>query len=102
MAIIRHKSNSNFSVINNEVLRDKNLSWKAKGLFAYLMTLPNDWKIHIREVVKHSSTGEKATYNAMNELIKNKYAKRIWKKKSGKFKSCDYHIYDKKVTVSPF
>lgn len=42
MGIIRVKKDSNYSVINNTGLKDERLSWKAKGILAYALTLPDD------------------------------------------------------------
>ncbi|TKI88055.1 DNA-binding protein, partial [Bacillus wiedmannii] len=43
MGIFRVKKDNNYSVINNTGLKDKRLSWKAKGILAYILTLPDDW-----------------------------------------------------------
>ena len=36
------EKDSNYSVINNTGLKDERLSWKAKGILAYALTLPDD------------------------------------------------------------
>lgn len=68
--IIRIKDKTeNFSVIYNACFRDKTISMQAMGLFAYLMTLPNDWEIHKEELVSHFSNGRDAVYKAFDELV---------------------------------
>lgn len=68
MSTIRVAKNRNYSVINNTVLQDKRLSWKAKGLAAFLLSKPDDWLI-IREVLKEeSSDGETAVRTGLEEL----------------------------------
>ena len=37
------KKTGNFTILDNTGLRDPNISWKAKGLLAYLLHLPDDW-----------------------------------------------------------
>lgn len=37
------KAETGFAQIKNEILEDKNLSWKAKGIYAYMFSKPNDW-----------------------------------------------------------
>jgi len=44
MAIVRAKRKTNFTIIGNTGLKDKRLSLKAKGLLAYMLSLPDDWK----------------------------------------------------------
>ncbi|MGR5875594.1 hypothetical protein ACT7DH_27750 [Bacillus pacificus] len=43
MGIFRVKKDVNYSVIHNTPLRDEKLSWRAKGLLAYMLSLPDDW-----------------------------------------------------------
>ena len=37
---IRTDKFSNYSMIDNAVLRDKRLSWRAKGIMCYILSLP--------------------------------------------------------------
>lgn len=39
----RVKKDANFSGMDNVFLRRDDLSWRAKGLLAYILTLPDDW-----------------------------------------------------------
>lgn len=86
-----------FACIDRETLQDNRLSLKAKGLLAYFLSLPGDWQIHMREVMKHSTDGKRRHYLAMQELLKLGYAKRIQKRGSedrkSSFAGCDYEIY---------
>lgn len=97
MAIIRRKRNSGFSIINNEALQDNGLSLKAKGLFSYFMTLPEDWSIHTKEVIKHSTDGRDATLSAIKELEVAGYLTRKTIRIDGVFKGTEYIVYDKKL-----
>ena len=55
--IIRVKKNKNYTSINNTALRDTRLSWKAKGLFAYMLTNIDDWQFHLDELKNHAIDG---------------------------------------------
>ncbi len=57
MGIIRVEKNRNYSVINNTGLRDERLSWKAKGILAYILTLPDDWVFYREELATHAKMG---------------------------------------------
>lgn len=72
MAVIRKKKHS-YTVLSNSVIRDERLSWKARGIFAYLMSLPDDWSFRQVEIVKHSPDGRAALRAGLKELQKYKY-----------------------------
>lgn len=76
MGIIRVKKDSNYSVINNTGLKDERLSWKAKGILAYALTLPDDWTFHISELARHAKDGEDSLRTGFKELKKLGYVKR--------------------------
>jgi hypothetical protein len=72
---IRRKKNKtgNFTILSNEIFRDPRITMKAKGLYAYLMTLPDDWKIYKSELHKAFADGKDATRSAFDELIQFGY-----------------------------
>lgn len=72
--IIRVLKNKNYTVINNKFLEDKRLSWKAKGLLAYLLSRPDDWKIYMESLGTISKDKYTSTRNAFRELKKYGYA----------------------------
>lgn len=76
MGIIRVKKDSNYSVINNTALKDERLSWKAKGILAYALTLPDDWTFHISELARHAKDGEDSLRTGFKELKELGYVKR--------------------------
>ena len=69
----REQKERDYTVINNTVLKDERLSWKAKGVFCYLLSLPEDWVIYQTELLKHSTDGRESLRNAINELEKYGY-----------------------------
>lgn len=95
MAIVRKSTTKNYSIIPNIGLIDPNLSAKAKGLLAYMLTLPNDWRFHQEELEKHFTDGTKSIRTALNELIKQGYVvKRRKRDDDGKLKGTDWIVYD--------
>lgn len=60
--------NKNYSVISNDFIRRKDLSWKAKGILTYILTLPDDWKINLNEITTHATDGEKSFRSGWKEL----------------------------------
>lgn len=76
MGIIRVEKNRNYSVINNTGLRDERLSWKAKGILAYILTLPDDWVFYREELATHAKDGIDSLKSGMKELKEYGYVKR--------------------------
>lgn len=58
-----------YAQISRKALQNPSLSWKAKGLLAYLLSLPEDWQIYIKELPNHCRDGIKATRAAFRELV---------------------------------
>lgn len=96
MAIIRTKRTKNFTVLNNDLIRDSRLSFKARGLLQYMLSMPDDWKFYVSELAKHSSKeGEGAIRSAITELEEAGYMRRIRKRgKGGKFEAVDWEVLD--------
>ena len=96
-SIRRIKKQNNFTAVNNEFIRDEKLSWKAKGIIIYLLSLPDDWKIYLSELANHAKDGRDSTYNGIKELIENGYCRRTEVRDSnGTFAGYNYEISDTK------
>lgn len=93
--IRRTKRTGNFTTVRNEYLQDVNLSWKAKGLITYIMSLPPDWQLNLSDLKKRSKDGRDATAAGLRELITNGYCQRYKVRgDGGAFAGCDYEVSD--------
>lgn len=70
------QKNRNFTIINNEILRRDDISWKAKGIMCYLLSLPSDWTINLNEVMTHATEGQRAFRSGWKELSNLGYVER--------------------------
>lgn len=70
MATIRTEKNRNnpYVMINKTALDDDNLSWKAKGIWCYLMSKPDGWKCQVEDLKKHSKDGTDSVKAGLREL----------------------------------
>ena len=93
--IIRQKSKQ-YVTISNEVMRDKDLSLKAKGLYALVMSLPDDWDFTLKGICAISKENYTAVNSAIKELIDAGYCTREQAKADGRFTGYDYIFYDSK------
>jgi len=64
----------NYTVVPNAILRDPNLSLRAKGLYAYLCSKPGTWRFSMSRV--EGSDGRAAIRSAMQELLQAGYVRR--------------------------
>ena len=45
----------NFTQVSNEILNNKNISAKAKGIYAYLFSKPDDWSFAYNRIASEFS-----------------------------------------------
>lgn len=76
MGKIKHSRKSNFTTIDNTVIKDNSLTWKARGIFNYLWSMPEDWDFYMTEVVNHSIDGMTALKSGIKELEEHGYLRR--------------------------
>lgn len=103
MSIVRvcHNKNNPYVMLCKSVLEDKELSWGAKGLWAYLMSRPDDWKVsvaHLSTIYDGYGGGEDAIYKLLKEMIKVGYCERI-QSNDGAFGQVDYEISEFKKSL---
>lgn len=66
-----------FTVLANTVIRDGDLSFKARGLLVYLLSLPDNWRITAAYLVSQSpSDGMHAVLSGLKELERAGYLRR--------------------------
>lgn len=102
MAIIRAERKDPYTHLYNETLRDKRLSFKARGLLAYMLSMADNWKFYTKSIIASSDKdGRDSVLSGLKELEKCGYLKRQSKRnESGKFDSQDWIIVDK-PTIPP-
>lgn len=66
--IVRAQRNTNFTIISNVGLRDERLSYKARGLLAYLLSMPDHWRTNERHLAAHAPDGRHAVRSGLKEL----------------------------------
>lgn len=75
--IVRTKRNTNFTIISNIGMEDDRLTFKAKGILAYLLSKPDDWQVRDRQLATVGPDGRAAVQAALSELEKYGYIKRV-------------------------
>ena len=99
--IRRRKKENPFIMLDKTCINDDRLSWSAKGLHTYLLSLPDNWVIYVSELVNHTSAGRDHTYTVIRELIKFGYMQRFEYRYKGKIVDSSYFVYETPVDVGP-
>ena len=102
MSVIKVEKTNGYTVMSNVHLKDKNLSFKAKGLLSMIFSLPKDWEYSIQGLVAISKESDKAVRNTLKELELNNYLtrKRI-NGNNGKFEY-EYTVYERPQQSKPY
>ena len=92
---VKQHRKENFTILDNTCIRDINLSWKSKGLHTYLMSLPEDWKICLSDLIKRSLDGRDSVTSAIRELESRGYIQRdVQRTEKGCFKNFCYMVFE--------
>lgn len=66
-----------FTQVYNDLINDESVSFKAKGLFAYIQSKPREWKYYFNDLVNHSKDGKDSIRSGLCELEDAGYLKRV-------------------------
>jgi len=78
MSVIHIVTRENpYAQIDKRLLADRRLSWRAKGILAYLLSKPSGWKVNVKDVWNNGAEGRNAVQDCLVELAEVGYAKLI-------------------------
>jgi hypothetical protein len=58
----------NFTIVQNEIVRNPSLSFKARGLLIYLLSMPADWSSSSTNLARMAPDGRESIRTGMREL----------------------------------
>lgn len=91
--VFRVEKNRDYSTINNTILRDRDISLKAKGLLVTMLSLPDEWVYSIEGLTKILKEGKDSIRSAIKELEEHGYVARVQDRNSqGSFSGYIYII----------
>lgn len=89
------KRDNPYVQIDKECINDKRLSWKAKGILAYLLSKPDNWQVYLTDLKKQSIDGTRSVSSGMKELEKYHYIEKGKRRnKKGRFEGWEYLVYE--------
>lgn len=66
--IRRSARRKRFVIVDQTAVEDERLSWAARGLLAYLLSRPDDWKVLVNDLRKRGNLGRDGIYGLLREL----------------------------------
>ena len=101
MAVFRVERTNNYTVMSNYHLRDKTISFKAKGLLSMMLSLPEKWDYTLQGLAYINREQIDAIRQAVHELERAGYIVRVRERDSrGRLRGAEYTIYEQPQTPS--
>ena len=103
MAILRNASKGKYTVLNNGIFRDENLSAKSLGILAKMLSLPDNWEFSVTGLCSiFKKDGIDSIRNGLKELEQNGYLVRNRvRDESGKLTSAEWTVSDQPMLGKP-
>ena len=95
------KKEKDFVQIPNSILTSPDISLKAKGILALMLSLPDNWKFSIEGIVSKCKESKECIGNAIKELESAGYVKRTMiRGDDGKITGMEYEIFEESYAIT--
>lgn len=89
----KRKRDRGYTTIDNGLILNTKLSYKAKGILLYLMSRPEDWEVYQTDIVNRSKESRTAVESGLNELETEGYLIKI-RHRTSKGQMATFWLYD--------
>ena len=83
-----------FTPVPMNVVKNRDLSLSALGLYCILTSLPDDWDISIEGLARLTADSKDKVRASVNMLEKAGYLERQKRRSDGKFVNSNYYLFD--------
>ncbi len=95
MPQIKVEKKNKYTQIENKLIRNRDLSLKAKGLLIYMLSLPDDWDYSISGLSAECKEGKSSIRSAIEELMEHRYITRsLVRAENGTLGGYEYIVYE--------
>ncbi len=91
MDILRNKTQG-FTIVDNQILKDKNIGQRERGMYATLCSLPDGWELSVAGLNAILPDGKTAITNSLNLLEKYGYLTRNQRRVRGRITGTEWEI----------
>lgn len=99
MKLRRVEKPRGWTSIPNETLEDSRLSWRARGILAYLLSRPANWETDSERLAAIAKEGRDAVRTALTELERARYLFRVKVQGGGGLWATEYVLYDRPLAA---
>lgn len=102
MAILRKHQRAQYTVIDNTIFRDRELSNKALGMLCRMLSLPDGWEFSVMGLVALSNDGKSGVMSQLDELEAHGYLVRNQVRINGKIAGVEYIVSETRMSEKPY
>ncbi|MEU1307879.1 hypothetical protein ABZ419_03130 [Streptomyces cinnamoneus] len=94
MTILRRRLSSGFAVLPTATLEDARLSFRARGILAFLIAKPDDWEARTEAIARAGKEGRDAVRKAVQELKVTGYYRVVDERREDGTLRCYTEVFD--------
>ena len=99
MAVLKNKTQGNYTIVSQNIMRDQNLSLTERGMLLTLLSLPDNWNLTIKGLCQILPDGKDKVSKTLNSLIEKGYITREQNRDGrGKFDSTNLEVHESPIT----
>lgn len=91
--LLKFRHDGGWSAVPNKMLEDSKLSWRAKGLWSYLYSRPDDWEVKEQDLIARSTDGRHVVRATLDELESAGYLTRTQVRERGQYSTTTYAMH---------
>ncbi len=101
MAVLKNKTQGNYTIVSQNIMRDNNLSLTERGMLLTLLSLPDNWHLTIMGLCHILPDGKDKISKTLNSLIDKGYVTRDQgRANGGKFDSTNLEVHETPIPVT--
>jgi len=97
----QHGAENHYFLMSRKSAQDRELSFEARGMLAYILSKPDTWQINIDDL-RQKDCGRDKVYKTLKELITSRYAERIITRDTNhRVVNVDYLVHEEPLPEKP-
>ena len=95
MAVLKNKTQGQYTIVSQRIMKDKNLSLTERGMLLTLLSLPDNWHLTIAGLSQILPDGKEKIAKTLNSLIEKGYVTREQSRgDKGQFNSTNLEVHE--------
>ena len=101
VTMLKKKLQGNFTIADNRIMQCDKLSFEARGLYFYMLSLPSDWEFSEARLAKNGNMGLEKCKRILKELFNIGLLSRDFYYNDKGHKKSIYTLYDFETMLNP-